>query len=88
MYGYCYYNNSLVNQSDAKRYFKTQAQVLQKVAGSNTKYGAPCVYFDGMFKYFNMNEESFNAPLKAIWKGPCNDDVSGNYTKTEDGSMN
>lgn len=39
----------------------------------NKKYnGAPCAYFDGVFDYFNKNQEAYHAKFTGQkWNGPC-----------------
>lgn len=48
-------------------------KVLSKATGQKVpkKFnGAPCAYFDGVFNYFNLNEEAYHAK-KHKWNGPC-----------------
>lgn len=62
-------------------------KVLSKTTGQKVpkKFnGAPCAYFDGVFNYFNLNEEAYHAK-KHKWNGPCAEDIK--YTIDLDGSM-
>ncbi len=81
VYGYCYYNDSF-EASDKK--FKSQESILldlkRKYSNFSDKFpkpkynGAPCAYFDGMFKYFNNREnmKAYNIKFPdQKWNGPC-----------------
>lgn len=50
---------------------KTLAKQLNKTVSSRFN-GAPCAYFDGVFDYFNLNEESYHGKFTGQkWNGPC-----------------
>ena len=44
------------------------------VTEEEKKYNAnaPCAFFDGMYSYFNLNQEAFHAKFPGMkWNGPC-----------------
>lgn len=59
--------------------FETQtsllAKTIAKALGKTTLGGynaAPCSYFDGLYDYFNQNEQSYHAAWSGQkWNGPC-----------------
>jgi hypothetical protein len=76
LYDYCYYNDSFVSK---KPNYQTQQSILKDIIQSqvmgqkNTTFnGAPCAYLDGIYDYFNKNEDQFHAKFKGmVWNGPC-----------------
>jgi len=59
IYDYCYYNDSFV--MGEKKKFHSQGSILKNIA-KNGQFqedkdfnGAPCMYFDGLFEYFNAH---------------------------------
>ena len=53
--------------------------MLAKAKGEEQKKfnGAPCAYFDGVFDYFNINEQAYHAKFEGMkWNGPCASNVS------------
>ena len=84
VYSYCYYNDSFDLSGEVnKRRHRSQESILSEIkrqlSGSppNSKFnGAPCAYFDGIFDYFNLNEEAYHAKFKGQkWNGPCVEDI-------------
>jgi len=62
--------------------FETQASLLAKNLAkalgkttdgiSNITNAAPCSYFDGLYDYFNQNEQAYHAAWSGQkWNGPC-----------------
>lgn len=57
---------------------------------SSTKMygGAPCLYFDGVYDYFNLHNAQYKAQWPSMtWNGPCAENITDNYKITESGSM-
>lgn len=82
VYDYCYYNDSFAAQENGKekRRHMTQESILKdfarahKMNKTKPQYftDAPCAYFDGVYDYFNKNEEPYHAKFKGMtWNGPC-----------------
>lgn len=83
VYGYCYYNDSfdasrteIPNKPKPKFYHSQESllmNILAKTRNQKPKYNAaPCAYFDGLFDYFNINEEAYHAKWQGMkWNGPC-----------------
>lgn len=62
VYDYCFYNDSFIASGDKKK-FHSQTSILRNLA-DNGKFdpesekdfnGATCVYFDGLYEYFNAH---------------------------------
>lgn len=80
VYDYCYYNDSFVAGKNATAHKKhlSQESILRELVRSHKfnekpKFnGAPCAFFDGIYYYFNTNEEQFHAKFTGMeWNGPC-----------------
>lgn len=79
VYDYCYYNDSFVANSKERKPRLTQQSILRDILKAQRKglerptfNGAPCAYFDGVYDYFNKNEEPFHAKFQGMqWNGPC-----------------
>lgn len=79
VYDYCYYNDSFAADAKTeKRKHHSQESILREFVRAHRmnekpKFnGAPCAYFDGIYDYFNKNEEQFHAKFKGmVWNGPC-----------------
>lgn len=81
VYDYCFYNDSFAaeGQKTKRRLHLSQESILRDFVRAHRKgldrpkfNGAPCAYFDGVYDYFNKNEEQFHAKFKGmVWNGPC-----------------
>lgn len=81
VYDYCFYNDSFMIQNETNkkgRKHHSQESILRDLVhakrfNETPKFnGAPCAYFDGIYDYFNTNEEQFHAKFKGmVWNGPC-----------------
>lgn len=47
--------------------------ILAQARNQSARYNAaPCAYFDGVFDYFNQNEEAYHVKWSGMkWNGPC-----------------
>ena len=55
-------------------------------SGKRYNGDAPCAFFDGVFAYFNLNSEAYNAKFKGMtWNGPCAENIT--YSIDLKGSM-
>ncbi len=80
VYDYCYYNDSFnATENKQRRVYHTQESILRDLVMKERKglekakfNGAPCAYFDGVYDYFNKNEENYHAAFTGmVWNGPC-----------------
>lgn len=81
VYGYCFYNDSFEikpNNEKPTKYESQESMLMRLLAKARKQQppkkfnGAPCAYFDGVFKYFNLNEVAYHAKWSGQkWNGPC-----------------
>lgn len=77
IYDYCFYNDSFIMQGEEKKKFHSQGSILKNIARNGQFQedkdfnGAPCMYFDGMFEYFNAHVKDYHGEDGMTWEGPC-----------------
>lgn len=66
-----------MEEGKEKRKFHSQGSILKNIARNGQFQeekgfnGAPCMYFDGMFEYFNAHVKEYHGEDGMTWEGPC-----------------
>jgi hypothetical protein len=78
VYSYCYYNdsfNATLTRSPDDQQIRLKKEVAKALNQSLPQgfNASLCSYFDGIFNYFNINNEAYHAKFKREhkWNGPC-----------------
>jgi hypothetical protein len=72
IYDYCYYNDSFASPEGRKR-FHSQGSILRNIARNGQfdsekgMNGAPCMYFDGLYEYFNLHIKEYHGEDAGKW---------------------